>query len=52
MNDHYDEGNIIFQARCPIDAGDTPESLAEKVHLLEYEYFPKVIENLVMGTSV
>ena len=52
VNDHYDEGNIIFQARCPIDAGDTPESLAEKVHLLEYEYFPKVIENLVMGTSV
>ena len=44
---HYDEGDIIFQARCQIKTGDTPESLAEKVHKLEYEFFPGVVENLL-----
>ena len=41
VNNRYDEGNIIFQARCKIEASDTPESLAAKVHALEYEYLPK-----------
>jgi phosphoribosylglycinamide formyltransferase-1 len=49
VNEHYDEGNIIFQARCPVDAGDTPQAVAEKVHALEYEWFPKVIEELLTG---
>jgi len=49
VNEKYDEGNIIFQARCPVSAGDTPESLAEKVHELEYEHYPKVIEEVVRG---
>ena len=49
VNDHYDEGEIIFQARCPIEPNDTPEVLAEKIHLLEHEYFPKVIESVVLG---
>lgn len=43
----YDEGKVIFQARVPVEPADTPESIAEKVHSLEYEYFPKVIENLL-----
>ena len=43
----YDEGDIIFQTRCTLDPGETPESLAEKVHELEYAYFPKVVENLL-----
>lgn len=47
VNEHYDAGDIIFQARCSIDKDETPESLAMKVHELEYEYFPKVIEKLV-----
>ncbi len=47
VNEHYDEGNIIFQAKCRIDASDTPETLASKVHQLEYEHYPKVIEKLV-----
>jgi len=47
VNEAYDEGNIIFQARCTIDKNDTPEILANKIHLLEYEYFPKVIEELI-----
>jgi len=44
----YDEGDIIFQARCGVNPDDTPESLAEKVHALEYKYFPAVIEDLVL----
>lgn len=48
VNPHYDEGQIIFQAKCEVTADDDPESLAEKVHQLEYEYFPKVIENLII----
>ena len=47
VNNQYDAGDIIFQARCSVDEHDTPESLAAKVHALEYEYFPLVIENLL-----
>lgn len=46
VNERYDEGNIIFQAQCPVTANDTPESIAEKVHVLEYEHFPAVVEQL------
>ena len=49
VNDRYDEGNIIFQATCEIDSSDTPDSLAEKVHQLEYEHFPRVIEEVLMA---
>jgi len=48
VNEIYDEGDIIFQATCQIQADDTPEKLAAKIHELEYEYFPKVIEKLVL----
>lgn len=47
VNREYDAGDIIFQARCPVDPGETPESLAEKVHELEYKYFPEVVESLL-----
>lgn len=46
INNNYDEGNIIFQAKCMIFPQDTPDTIAEKVHKLEYEHFPKVIEEL------
>jgi len=47
--DHkYDNGSIIFQATCKVDTADTPDSLAAKVHELEYEYFPKIIEQEVL----
>jgi phosphoribosylglycinamide formyltransferase-1 len=48
VNKLYDNGDIIFQEKCTVDASDTPESLAEKVHTLEYAHFPKVIEDLVV----
>lgn len=44
---HYDEGDIIFQAKCNIEATDTPSSLATKIHALEHAHFPVVIENLL-----
>lgn len=47
VNDHYDEGATIFQAHCAISADDTPDTLAAKVHALEYEHFPKVIGEVV-----
>lgn len=47
VNEHYDEGKIIFQAKCAIIDTDTPEDVATKIHKLEYEHFPKVIEELL-----
>lgn len=47
VNEHYDEGAIIYQARCTVEPGDTPERVAQKVHQLEYEHFPRVIESVV-----
>ncbi|TSA26957.1 MAG: phosphoribosylglycinamide formyltransferase [Bacteroidetes bacterium] len=48
VNEQYDEGELIFQAQCPIELGETPETLASKVHELEYRHYPEVIEK-VMG---
>jgi phosphoribosylglycinamide formyltransferase-1 len=47
VNRRYDEGDIIFQARCHVDRGDTPASLAAKIHELEYAHFPTVVEGLL-----
>lgn len=47
VNEHYDEGAIIFQATTNITDCTTPEAIAEKVHALEHEYFPVVIENVI-----
>lgn len=47
VNEHYDEGKIIFQASCQLDQTDTPESVAKKVQALEYQYFPEVIMSYI-----
>lgn len=47
VNEHYDEGNIIFQVKCQIDKNDTAEMLAQKIHELEYEHFPEIINKVV-----
>lgn len=46
-NEHYDEGAIICQEKCQVMPDDTPDSLAHRIHALEYEFYPKVIDNLV-----
>ncbi len=51
VNENYDEGAIIFQARTEIAPKDTPDSIAGKVHTLEYEHFPKVIENVILDNE-
>jgi phosphoribosylglycinamide formyltransferase-1 len=47
IDEHYDEGDIIFQTTCEVLPEDTPEEVARKVHALEYAFFPKVIEKVV-----
>ena len=47
VNEKYDEGDYIFQAKCPVLPDDTPETLAARVHQLEYRHYPEVIERLV-----
>jgi phosphoribosylglycinamide formyltransferase-1 len=51
VDEKYDNGTIIFQARCPIHSEDTPESLATKVHELEYKHFPSVIREYINKNS-
>ena len=47
IDGHFDEGVTIFQAKCPVLPDDTPEEVAHKVHALEYEHYPKVIERIL-----
>ncbi|MFD1615940.1 phosphoribosylglycinamide formyltransferase [Gelatiniphilus marinus] len=48
VNEHYDEGAIIFQAKCDVAPNDSAEDVAAKIHLLEMEHFPKVVEKLIL----
>jgi len=47
VNENYDEGAIIHQAKTTVLAADTPEIIAQKIHQLEFEHFPMVIEKLL-----
>lgn len=47
VNEKYDEGSIIFQAKCRVEQDDTPESLAKKIHELEYRHFPEVVARVL-----
>ena len=47
INEHYDQGAVIRQEKTIVSPTDTPDSLAQKVHALEYQYFPIVIEQLL-----
>src|SRR5437868_10022981 len=49
VDEHYDNGNIIFQTACPIIEGDTSETLAKRIHELEHRYYPKIIEELLLN---
>ena len=48
-NEHYDEGAVIRQYACPVLPDDTPDTLAARVHTLEYAHYPEVIEALVQA---
>ncbi|MCX7546516.1 phosphoribosylglycinamide formyltransferase [Xanthomarina sp. F1114] len=47
VNEHYDEGAIIFQATCKVESTDLAQDVAAKIHELEMEHFPKVVEGLL-----
>lgn len=47
VNENYDEGAIIFQAKCHVLPTDTAQDVAAKIHELEMEHFPKVVERLL-----
>jgi len=51
VNENYDEGAIIFQEKVAVAAEDTPEMVADKIHKLEYEYFPKIIEQVILKSD-
>lgn len=47
VDEHYDNGDIIFQEKCTVDENETPETLAQKIHLLEYKNYPRIIEEMI-----
>jgi len=47
VDEHYDHGQPIFQAKVSIEAADTPETLAGKIHQLEHKYYPLIIEEIL-----
>lgn len=49
VNENYDEGELIFQAKCLVEPGDSAEDVAKKVQALEHEHFPRVIEELIQN---
>jgi len=51
VNNEYDKGAIIFQAQCVVEPHDDYASLADKIHSLEYEHFPRVIEEIINKMS-
>jgi len=50
VDEHYDEGDIIFQATCDVLPADTPETLAQRIHKLEHKHYPAVIERLIRNS--
>ena len=51
VNENYDEGAIISQKKVTLSEKETPETVAEKIHKLEYEWFPRIIEEVLRKTS-
>jgi phosphoribosylglycinamide formyltransferase-1 len=47
VNEFYDDGQIIFQARCPVEPSETVDSLANKIHELEHKYFPVLVDQVL-----
>jgi phosphoribosylglycinamide formyltransferase 1 len=48
VNEHYDKGAIIFQIKTKLETTDSPEDIAQKIHTLEYEYFPQIIKKTIL----
>ena len=48
VNENYDEGAVIFQAKTDVLSSDSADDIATKIHLLEQEHFPKIIEEVIL----
>ena len=51
VDEKYDNGKILFQAKCDVTSSDTPDTVAGKIHQLEQENFPKIIEDYIIGET-
>ena len=49
VNEQYDEGEIIFQSKCPVLTTDTAKDVASKIHELEMKHFPEVVNSMLDG---
>ncbi len=47
VNEHYDEGAVIFQTKCSVSPTDTPNDVAAKIHELEMQHFPEVVQQIL-----
>ena len=52
VNEIYDDGKIIFQGRCKVLPNDDSDTLAQRIHQLEYKYYPSVVEAIVLGRKI
>lgn len=50
VNEEYDRGKILFQAKCPVLTNDTSDELANRIHQLEYRHFPQIVEDYLRQT--
>ncbi|MBP5536424.1 MAG: phosphoribosylglycinamide formyltransferase [Bacteroidales bacterium] len=51
IDGNYDQGTTLYQAKCTVTGEDTPDTLAQKIHVLEQQYFPKVIEDYIVNNG-
>jgi phosphoribosylglycinamide formyltransferase-1 len=47
VNEHYDEGAVIYQAKCEVLPSDTAYDIAQKIHQLEGQHFPRIVEEVL-----
>lgn len=52
VNEQYDEGDVIFQAACPVQPGDTPDDVARRVQVLEHQHYPEVVDRLLQNSPI
>lgn len=51
VNEQYDAGDLIFQASCAVEPNDTPDDVADKIHLLEKKHFPAILEKTILDAA-
>jgi phosphoribosylglycinamide formyltransferase 1 len=52
VDEHYDNGDVIFQTACPVLENDTPETLARRIHQLEHLHYPRVVEEIIRHRAI